>query len=72
MGSTHLPPDWSRNISFLGLIWIETAAKTSSPPADKTGWMRFFDACGQNTATFRRTTSLRWGFAVQGFSPASK
>jgi hypothetical protein len=68
---THLSPDWSRHISFLGLIWIETAAKTPLPPADKTDWARFFDACGQNAATFRRTTSRRWGSAVQTFFPTS-
>jgi hypothetical protein len=69
---TYLPSDWSRHISFLGLIWIETVAKTHSPPADKTGWTRFFDACSRNAATFRRTASHRWASDVQAFSPASE
>jgi hypothetical protein len=66
---THLPPDWSRHISFLGLIWIETVAKTPLPPADKMDWTQFFNVCGQNAAAFRRTISHRWGSALQAFPP---
>ena len=66
-GQTHLPSDWSKNISFLGLIWIDAVAKPSSPPVNLADWVEFFDICGQHAATFRQTTSDRWGSAVQTF-----
>lgn len=66
---TRLPPDWSKHISFLGLMWIETVAKRPSPPADKTGWTQFFYACGQNAATFQQTISQRWGSTLMLYAP---
>jgi len=67
-GQSYLKPGWNKHISFLGLMWMEAAAKTNSPPADKTGWMRFFALCGQNAAVFQQTISQRWGSTLQPFS----
>jgi hypothetical protein len=65
-GQTHLSSDWSNNISFLGLIWINSAA-ISPPPADLAHWMEFFDVCRQHAVLFQQTISHRWGSTVQTF-----
>lgn len=62
----HLQPTW-RHVSFLGLMWIEAAAQTPSPPANEADWTAFFKTCQHNAETFRRTISPRWGSAVQPF-----
>ena len=63
----YMPPGWSKNISFLGLVWIETVSNINLPPADKRGWTEFFKVCNQNSEKFRLTTGGRWGSTVQVF-----
>ena len=65
---THLPPEWNRRISYLGLIWIQTAAQTEYPPADVAGWWQWAAACRENAAAFRQTISRRWGATVTPYT----
>ncbi len=66
---THLPPDWDRHISFLGLIWMDTTARTTVPPVDTPTWTRFLQECALRAQTFRETTSKRWSSTVQIHPP---
>lgn len=66
-GQTHLPADWKQHISYLGLIWIQTAARLPAAPENHTDWKAFFEACVHEAATFRQTISLRWGSTLQVF-----
>ncbi len=68
-GQTYLPSGWNKHISFLGLMWMQSAAMTAAPPADVSGWQRFFDLCGQNAADFARTHGRRWGSTVHPYKP---
>lgn len=65
---THLPPEWNKRVSYLGLMWIQAAAQVRTPPAEAAGWMRFFAACEENAADFRRTVSRRWGSTVETYT----
>ena len=64
---TYLQPHWRRHISFLGVMWAETAAHAAQPPADAAGWTTFFDACSQNATLFHQSKSPRWGSTMQTF-----
>lgn len=61
----HLGPKWDRHISFLGLMWAETTAHTTTPPADTVQWQRFLQSCGRTAQEFCQTKSPRWGSTVQ-------
>ncbi|MBN2513586.1 MAG: hypothetical protein JXB18_11670 [Sedimentisphaerales bacterium] len=61
----YLPPDWKKQISFLGLMWMETAAQTRQPPSDAAGWKHFCDHCGSHAQAFRQTFGRRWGSRIQ-------
>ncbi|MEN6309664.1 MAG: hypothetical protein ABFD91_18100 [Anaerohalosphaeraceae bacterium] len=69
---TYLCPDWKKQVSFLGLMWMETAANTLSPPIDAAGWMYFFEHCSSTAAVFRQTVGRRWGADIQTFSSFHK
>ena len=67
----HLPPKWNKHISFLGVMWAETTAKTAFPPTNTLGWEKFLDACCQNAANFRQSISYRWSSTMRVF-PSSQ
>lgn len=62
---THLPDTWRQAISFLGLMWLETVAQTSSPPMDRNTWRDFCQACTFRAKLFREEISDRWGSTLQ-------
>jgi len=68
-GQTHLDAGWDKHISFLGLIWMQSAAMTDAPPADLSEWRRFFDLCGQNAADFARQSGRRWASTLNVYLP---
>jgi len=61
----YLPPDWKKQISYLGLMWMETAANTLSPPGNGVEWKQFFDHCSSHAQAFRQTFGRRWGSRIQ-------
>lgn len=69
-GQTHLPLAWSKQISFLGVMWLETTAKTTLPPANTADWEKFFYICCQNAANFRQSVSRRWSSTMQVLPPS--
>ncbi len=62
---TYLRPDWKKQISYLGLMWMETTANIAVPPADTTSWRCFFEQCRNRGATFRQVIGRRWGSQLQ-------
>lgn len=64
---SYMPVEWSKNISFLGLIWIETVSNINLAPADKIEWTEFFKSCSQNSENFRLIMGSRWGSTVHVF-----
>lgn len=64
-GETYLPQGWSEHISFLGLVWLDTAAQRQIPPGDIMQWKQFFDECTSNAETIQNTIGRRWGSTIK-------
>lgn len=56
----HLNADWGKSISFLGLVWLQTAAKTQSPPTNTEQWKDFALKCQLNINTLKGTLADKW------------
>jgi len=63
-GQRYLPPGWDKHISFLGLVWLETAGQKQAVPCGIMQWEKFFDGCANNAQIVENTIGRRWGSTI--------
>jgi len=63
-GQRYLPRGWDKHISFLGLVWLETAGQRQIVPCDIMQWKKFFDDCSNNAQIIENTIGRRCGSTI--------
>lgn len=62
---SRLGKSWNGRISFLGLMWVEAARETTSPPLTQADWNRFFERVSAKSVEFQQTQSKRLASTVR-------